>query len=125
MTLIDLKYGKGHFQVEVPDKNYAGTLLPDEMAGAKDEQAEIARALANPIGSKPLREKLKNGMKVVVIISDVTRPCPSYKFLPLLLDEINAGGVPDGISRSSWRWVHIARPPKRRRRRFWVSHTAA
>ena len=96
MTLIDLKYGKGHFQVEVPDKNYAGTLLPNEMAGAKDEQAEIARALANPIGSKPLREKLKNGMKVVVIISDVTRPCPSYKFLPLLLDEINAGGVPDG-----------------------------
>ena len=95
MTLIDLKYGKGHFQVEVPDKNYAGTLLPNEMAGAKDEQAEIARALANPIGSKPLREKLKQGMKVVVIISDVTRPCPSYKFLPLLLDEINAGGVPD------------------------------
>ena len=96
MTLIDLKYGKGHFQVEVPDRNYAGTLLPNEMAGAKDEQAEIKRALANPIGSKPLREKLKNGMKVVVIISDVTRPCPSYKFLSLLLDEINAGGVPDG-----------------------------
>ncbi|HEY3423145.1 MAG TPA: nickel-dependent lactate racemase [Methanocellaceae archaeon] len=96
MTLIDLKYGKGHFEVEVPFKNYAGTLLPNEMAGAKDEQAEIARALANPIGSKPLREKLRKGMKVVVIISDVTRPCPSYKFLPLLLDEINAGGVQDG-----------------------------
>ncbi len=95
MTLIDLKYGKGHFHVEVPDRNYAGSLLPNEMAGAKDEQAEIKRALANPIGSKPLREMLKKGMKVVVIISDVTRPCPSYKFLPLLLDEINAGGVPN------------------------------
>lgn len=95
MTLIDLKYGKGHFQVEVPDKNYAGTLLPNELAGAKDEQAEIKRALENPIGSERLREKLKKGMKAVVIISDVTRPCPSFKFLPLLLDEINAGGVPD------------------------------
>lgn len=96
MTLIDIKYGKGHFEVDVPEENLAGILLPNEMAGAKDELAEIKRALANPIGSRPLREKVKKGMKVAVIISDATRPCPSYKFLPTLLDEINAGGVTDG-----------------------------
>jgi nickel-dependent lactate racemase len=96
MTIVDLKYGKGHFEVNVPDKNLAGIILPNELTGVKDEQAEIRRALENPIGSPVLREKLKKGMKVVVIISDATRPCPSYKFLPLLLDEINAGGVPDG-----------------------------
>jgi lactate racemase len=95
MTIIDLKYGKGHFEVDVPDRNLAGILLPKELEGVKDEQAEIRRALENPIGYPRLRDKLKKGMKVVVIISDVTRPCPSYKFLPILLDEINAGGVPD------------------------------
>jgi lactate racemase len=96
MTVVDLKYGKGHFEVHVPDKNLAGIILPNELTGVKDEQAEIRRALENPIGSPRLREKVKKGMKVVVIISDATRPCPSYRFLPLLLDEINAGGVPDG-----------------------------
>jgi nickel-dependent lactate racemase len=96
MTIIDLKYGKDHFEVDVPDKNLAGTILPNELTGVEDEQAEIRRALEHPIGSPRLREKVKKGMKVVVIISDATRPCPSYKFLPLLLDEINAGGVPDG-----------------------------
>jgi|SRR5271157_2023489 len=95
MTIIDLKYGKGHFEVDVPDKNLAGILLPKELSGVQDEQAEIKRALENPIDSPRLREKLKKGMNVAVIISDVTRPCPSYKFLPLLLDEINSGGVPD------------------------------
>ncbi len=93
--IIDLKYGKGHFDVDVPEKNLAGILLPNELSGVKDEQAEIKRALDNPIGSPKLSEKLKKGMKVVVIISDVTRPCPSYRFLPVLLDEINKGGVPD------------------------------
>lgn len=95
MTTVDLKYGKGHFTVDVPEKNLAGIILPNELTGVSDEQAEIRRALENPIGSPKLREKVKTGMKVVVVISDATRPCPSYKFLPVLLNEINAGGVPD------------------------------
>ncbi len=96
MTVVDLKYGKGLFAVDVPDANLAGVILPNELTGVQDEQAEIRRALENPIGSPRLREKLEKGMKVAVIISDATRPCPSYKFLPVLLDEINAGDVPDG-----------------------------
>lgn len=95
MTKITLKYGKGQYEVEVPEKNLAGIILPNELSGVHDEQAEIRRALENPIGSPRLRESLKPGMKVAIIISDVTRPVPSYKFLPSLLDEINAGGVPD------------------------------
>lgn len=96
MTVVELKYGTGHFSVDVPDANLAAVLMPAELTGVEDEGAEIRRALENPIGSRKLREKLKRGMKVAVIISDATRPCPSYKFLPILLDEINAGGVPDG-----------------------------
>jgi|AGTN01.2.fsa_nt_gi Uncharacterized conserved protein len=95
MTKISLKYGKGQFEIDVPEKNLAGIITPDELAGVADEQAEIRRALAEPIGSQKLRDRVKAGMKVAVIISDITRPVPSYKFLPTLLDEINAGGVPD------------------------------
>lgn len=95
MTLISLKYGKGHFDVDVPEQNLAGVILPEELSGVQDEQAEIRRALENPIASAKLRERVKPGMKVAIIISDVTRPVPSYKFLPSLLDELNKGGVPD------------------------------
>jgi nickel-dependent lactate racemase len=95
MTKIALKYGKGQFEIDVPEKNLAGIILPNELSGVHDEQAEIRRALDNPIGSQKLREKVKPGMRVAIIISDVTRPVPSYKFLPTLLDEINAGGVLD------------------------------
>ncbi|AFD00297.1 hypothetical protein Mtc_1545 [Methanocella conradii HZ254] len=93
MSIIDLKYGKGHFEVDVPDKNLANIILPNELSGVADEQAEIRRALENPIGSARLRDKVRKGMKVAIIISDATRPCPSYKFLPALIDELKAGGV--------------------------------
>ncbi len=93
MAVIDLKYGKGHFEVDVPDHNLAGVILPNELSGVPDEQAEIRRALENPIGSARLRDKVDKGMKVAVIISDATRPCPSYKFLPALIEELKAGGV--------------------------------
>jgi len=42
MAVIDLKYGRGHFEVNVPDENLAGIVLPDEMTGVKDEQARYA-----------------------------------------------------------------------------------
>jgi len=96
MTTIALKYGKGHFDVNVPDENLAGVILPEELSGVQDEAAEIRRALEHPIGSQRLREKVKPGIKAAVIISDVTRPVPSHKFLPFILEELNSGGVPDG-----------------------------
>jgi len=29
----------------------------------------------------------------VILVSDITRPCPSYKFLPKIIDELKAGGI--------------------------------
>ncbi|HMK45945.1 MAG TPA: nickel-dependent lactate racemase [Methanocella sp.] len=95
MTTITLKYGRGHFDVNVPDKNLAGVILPEELSGVQDEATEIRRALDHPIGSQRLSEKVKPGVKAAIIISDVTRPVPSYKFLPFILEELNLGGVPD------------------------------
>jgi len=53
-----------------------------------DEEAEIRRALAEPIGAPRLRELAAAASSAVVVVSDVTRPCPSYKFLPALLEEL-------------------------------------
>jgi len=53
-----------------------------------DEQAEIRRALTEPIGAPRLCDLAKGRRSAVIVVSDVTRPCPSYKFLPALLDEL-------------------------------------
>ncbi|GIP40288.1 transcriptional regulator [Paenibacillus sp. J31TS4] len=79
--------------------------MPAERGGtsaAEESNAErpaasrlIAEALASPIGSPPLREVAQGRQNAVILISDLSRLCPSYLFLEALLDELNAGGIPD------------------------------
>ncbi len=55
--------------------------------------AEVKRALAEPIGSPRLKDIVKAGEKVVIVTSDITRPMPSYRVLPAVIDELAAAGV--------------------------------
>ncbi len=66
---------------------------------AADESSVILGALAAPIGSRRLREIVRPGQKVAIVTSDITRPCPSARLLPPLLDELNRGGVDDAAIR--------------------------
>ena len=75
---------------------------PGEDAGrvitvkARREVADpVELALAAPIGSPPLRELVRPGQSIAIIISDITRPCPSYLLLPPLLKELYAAGATD------------------------------
>ncbi|HSL94893.1 MAG TPA: nickel-dependent lactate racemase [Thermoleophilia bacterium] len=61
---------------------------PTAAPTAADEEAEIRRALAEPIGAPRLRELAAAASSAVIVVSDVTRPCPSHKFLPGLLEEL-------------------------------------
>ncbi len=93
MTKISLKYGKSEVEIEIPDRNLQQILKPNEIPPLGD--GEIERALQNPIASKRLSEIVKPGDKVAIIASDITRPAPSKKMLPPLLEELNKGGVSD------------------------------
>jgi nickel-dependent lactate racemase len=42
-----------------------------------------------------LREIVSPGQRAAIVVSDVTRPCPSALLLPFVLDELNHGGVRD------------------------------
>ena len=50
---ITLPYGKGSVEVKVPDGS--AVAYPSELPRVKDVGAEIQRAMAQPIGSPPLR----------------------------------------------------------------------
>ncbi len=95
MAEIELNYGRGAQRFSVPDRNLLGIVRPKEVSPARDEAEELRRALENPIGSPRLRSIVGPGKTVAIVASDITRPSPSAKMLPVLLDELHAGGVED------------------------------
>ncbi|MDL2226209.1 nickel-dependent lactate racemase [Deltaproteobacteria bacterium OttesenSCG-928-M10] len=90
---MEIGFGACPQTVEIPDRNLDGVLLPNEIETAEKGEALVLKALKNPIGSKPLDAIVKPGEKVVVITSDVTRPVPSYKIIPGILNELWRAGV--------------------------------
>ena len=61
----------------------------------------VARSLAQPLGGQSLRELAREavarsaGATAVIAVTDLTRACPDGALVPPLLDELNAGGIPD------------------------------
>jgi lactate racemase len=82
-------------EVNVPEGHLMGVYSPRDVTAAPDVKAEIARALAHPIGSPPLAELAKGKRNVVLVADDNTRLTPTDILIPPLLDELNAAGVPD------------------------------
>jgi nickel-dependent lactate racemase len=84
---VALAYGKDGLTVELPDRNVT-VVEPQYIPGLPDEAAAIRDGLRNPIGSPSLAEVLSPDDTVAVVVCDITRPMPSDRVLPVLLDEI-------------------------------------
>ncbi len=94
-TEVKLPYGKETRSVRIPSKNLIGVFSPKDVPPVRDVGAEIRRALAAPVGSPGLGELARGKKKVVIVADDNTRQTPTDLILPVLLDELNAAGVPD------------------------------
>ncbi|MEG2176878.1 MAG: nickel-dependent lactate racemase [Oscillibacter sp.] len=90
---VELGFGAGTQSVEIPEEHLLGILEPNPVPRGLTGGAEIARAMARPIGSKRLRDLVKSGEKIAIVTSDITRPMPTALALPYVLDELYAGGV--------------------------------
>jgi nickel-dependent lactate racemase len=95
MVDVWLPYGKSDVCVRIPARNLLGSIEPKQVAGAADVNAELERALREPIGSKRLSEIAQPEHKVAIVVDDFTRRTPSYVMLPPVLAELNAAGVKD------------------------------
>ena len=94
---INLAYGHSGLSVNLPDNTYI--VEPTFVPGLPDEVAAIREALRNPIDSVALAEKVKPGDKVVIEHSDITRPTPNDRILPVLIAELEAAGIaPEDIT---------------------------
>lgn len=81
-----LLYGKEGLTINVPDDSVI--VVPNNLEGLENEEKAVIEALRNPIGSKPLREMVKETDKVAIVISDITRPTPNHKLVPWLIKEL-------------------------------------
>lgn len=93
MVRIGVPYGKGSMEVEVPDKNLITILRPKPAKAVSDEIRAIREAVTTPVKSTRLCEIAKQDDKVAIAITDMTRPCPDNKIIPVLLDELTLAGV--------------------------------
>ncbi len=80
--------------VEVPDANVLGVFAPRAVADV-EEEAVIARAMANPIGAPVLRDAVRAGDRVLILVDDATRGTPVPRVFRHVIAELEAGGVAD------------------------------
>ena len=92
---VSVKYGSQDITLELDEARLAYNLKPAERAPLDDFAGEVDRALAAPLDSAKLTEMVKPGDEVVIVADDDTRPTPVDILVPKILDQLNAGGVPD------------------------------
>lgn len=63
-------------------------LTPRYQEGLPDEASAFREAVRQPVAGRPLRETIRSGERVAVVIADGTRPLPSDRLLPWILDEL-------------------------------------
>ena len=89
---IKLAYGKTGLPIELDDSLNVTVVEPAFVPALPDPEAGVRAALARPIGSPPLRDLVRPGMRVGVVFSDITRPAPNPLLLGAVLEVLD--GVP-------------------------------
>jgi len=93
---FSLGFGSGEMGISLPEEQIINVVEGKTVEAITDVAGALKAAVNNPIGTEPLKTVVNKGDKVVIIASDVTRMYIQYElFLPTLLNELNAGGVPD------------------------------
>ena len=92
---IDFPYPgyEGIAPVEVPDQNLMGVFDPQTFE--VDESEVLRQGFQQPIGAPRLRDAVRSTDRVLILIDDGTRMTPVARVLPLVLEELHAGGVGD------------------------------
>jgi nickel-dependent lactate racemase len=94
-TTVTFPYGTYDITFELPTSNLLGVIIPKMDRDGKDEDQIVREALANPINSPRLCDLAHGRKSVAIVISDITRPCPTSQLLPHILGELESAGIKD------------------------------
>ena len=90
---FSLAYGRQHQEIVVGGDNPVVLLEPKPGPSDVDVGAIVREAINNPIGAPRLCEMARPGKRTVIIVSDITRPCPTSTLLPFVLEELSCTGI--------------------------------
>jgi nickel-dependent lactate racemase len=96
---VDFKYGSGRISLDLPAERVLAVCQADDLPGVPNLRAEIEAALANPIGTFPLKSLAAGKQTAAVVVDDISRPVPYPDVLTPVLDQLIEAGVPqEGIT---------------------------
>jgi nickel-dependent lactate racemase len=87
---INLAYGKTGLPLELDDSLDVTVVEPAFVPALADPETAVRSALRVPIGSPPLRDLVRSGMRVGIVFSDITRPAPNPLMLEAILEVLDA-----------------------------------
>jgi nickel-dependent lactate racemase len=88
-------FGKGSLKFELPP-TMRGTLIESRPAKPlPNVEKATADALANPVNSPPLKALASPHDTVCIVFTDITRSSPDHFFVPPILRELKAAGIPE------------------------------
>ena len=93
--MYTVPYGKGTIQFSLPPEMRVSQAVSKPIRPVEDEKAAVAAALAHPLGTPPLCEMARAGMRACIVFTDITRSCPDQLLVPPLLSELEQAGVRD------------------------------
>jgi nickel-dependent lactate racemase len=84
---VHLQYGTEGLDVDIPGD--VTVLEPRFIEGMADERSAFFDAIRAPLGSAPLSQLIGARDRVALVIPDITRPFPSERVLPWLLEALD------------------------------------
>jgi nickel-dependent lactate racemase len=85
--------GKNTISLEIPDHVPVQWVESHKMKPVSNVTGAVEESLSRPIGTPRLKDLVKPGQKVVLVVTDITRQLHEEIILPLLLKELEAGGI--------------------------------
>lgn len=93
--LHHVPYSKTSLEFALPAGMNISVALSQPAEPVKDVRAAISEALAQPVGTPPLRALAKAGQTVCIVFTDITRASPDHELVPALLSELEMAGLRD------------------------------
>src|SRR4030042_2297784 len=93
MQTYSIPCGKKLIPIQTPDHVPVQWVESRRLETTSDVKGAVEDALRHPIGSKQLRDLVKPGQKVALVVTDITRKLPEEIIVSLLLKECQSGGI--------------------------------
>ncbi len=85
MDRIRLAYGRTMCTLSLPESGVVRLTDRQQSSPQVPEDTLVRQALEAPCGTGRLSELVRPGQSIAILVSDVTRPCPTARLLPPIL----------------------------------------